>query len=68
MRVYWIIGAGLCSVLAVVFALRQEYDRAFVSAAIGSVIWFLGYRSQMKNLIPHEESEEQLESNENEET
>ena len=68
MRVYWIIGAGLCSLLAVIFVLRQEYDRAFISAAMGSVVWFLGYRSQMKNLIPQEESEQELESDEDEET
>ena len=68
MKVYWIIAAGACGLFAVFFALRHEYDRAFISAAIGSVIWFLGYRFQMKNLIASEESEENVESDEDEES
>jgi hypothetical protein len=66
MRVYWIIGAVLCGILAVFFAVRQEYDRAFISAAIGSVIWFLGYRNQLKKQIP-DDPEENIDSEENEE-
>ena len=66
MRVYWIIGAGLCGILAVLFAVRQEYDKAFMSAAIGAVIWFLGYRSQLRKLIA-DDPEENVESEENEE-
>ena len=64
MKVYWIIGAGVCGLLAIFFALRLEYDRAFISAAVGSVIWFLGYRSQMKNMIASEEPEENIDSDE----
>ena len=66
MKVYWIIAAGACGLLAVYFALQHEYDRAFISAVIGSVIWFLGYRSEMKNLIAKEPSEENVESDEEE--
>jgi hypothetical protein len=66
MKVYWIIAAGACGLIALYFAVQQEYDRAFIIAAIGSVIWFLGYRSQMKNLIAKEASEENVESDEDE--
>ena len=67
-RIYWIIAAGLCGLVAVFFAVRQEYERAFISAVVGSVIWFLGYRSQLKKLIVNDESQENSESDENEET
>ena len=66
MKVYWIIGAGVCGILAVFFAVRQDYDKAFMSAAIGSVIWFLGYRTQLRKQIP-DDPEENIESEENEE-
>ena len=66
MRVYWIIGAGLCGILAVFFAVQQEFDKAFISAAIGSVLWFLGYRSQLRKQIP-DDPEDNIESDENEE-
>jgi hypothetical protein len=65
-KAYWIIAAGACGLLAVYFALQHEYDRAFISAVIGSVIWFLGYRSQMKNLIAKEASKENADSDEDE--
>ncbi len=66
MKVYWIIAGVACGLLAVYFALQHEYDRAFISAAIGCVIWFLGYRSQMKSMIAKEASEENIESDEDE--
>ena len=66
MKVYWIIGAGACGLLAIFFAMRQEYDRAFICAVIGSVLWFLGYRNQMKSMITSEEPEEKIDSDEDE--
>jgi hypothetical protein len=65
-KAYWIIAAGAGGLLAIYFALQHEYDRAFISAVIGSVIWFLGYRSHMKNLIAKEAPEENVESDEDE--
>jgi hypothetical protein len=65
-KAYWIIAAGAGGLLAIYFALQHEYDRAFISAVIGSVIWFLGYRSHMKNLIAKEAPEEYVESDEDE--
>jgi hypothetical protein len=66
----WIILAGVFAGLALVLFLRRDYERAFISAAVGAVSWFLSYRVQMKDLVranePEEEADEGLESNEKE--
>ena len=70
MRPFWIIVAALFGIGALVLVFRQDYDKAFISAAIGSVIWFLGYRGQMKRLVATDNSaeDENIESDEHEET
>jgi hypothetical protein len=50
-KLFWIILAGACIVVAAFFLLRQDLDRAFVIAAVGLVAWFLNYRAQMKEVI-----------------
>jgi hypothetical protein len=54
---FWIILAGVFAGIAFVLFLRGDYEKAFVSATIGSVSWFLSYRVQMKALIKENEPE-----------
>jgi len=50
-KLFWLILAGICIVLAAVFLLRSDFNTAFVIAALGMVAWFLNYRVQMKEVI-----------------
>jgi hypothetical protein len=67
---FWNILAGVFAGVALVLLLRHDYDKAFISAALGAVAWFLSYRVQMRELIKDNESTEGLnesfESNEEE--
>jgi hypothetical protein len=69
---FWIILAGVFAGIAIVLFTRGDYDKAFISAALGSVSWFLSYRVQMRELVkanePPEEMEDELESDEEEQT
>jgi hypothetical protein len=38
-------------IVAAFFLLRENYDAAFVSAALGAIAWFLNYRSQIRQTI-----------------
>lgn len=69
MKLVWIILAGLGAVLAVVFVLKGDYDKAFIAAAAGAVCWFLNYRVQVRELVRSNEqgkTEEQIETNDEE--
>jgi hypothetical protein len=64
----WISVACLFAVAALVLFLRNDYDKAFICAALGLVAWFLSYRVRMRQLVkanePAEELEESFESDE----
>lgn len=68
MKRLWIILAGVFAITALILFLRGDYDKAFISAALGAVVWFLGYRVQMRELVRanelREEPDESMESNE----
>ena len=51
MKLFWLILAGACVVVAGVFLLQGDFDSAFVVAAIGMVAWFLNYRAQIKEKL-----------------
>ena len=51
MKTFWIIAAALCAGTAVFFALRGEYDNAFMAAVLGAVAWFLNYRTQLREKL-----------------
>ena len=51
MKLFWMILAGVCIMVAAFFLLRRDFDRAFVIAVLGLVAWFLNYRAQMKEII-----------------
>jgi hypothetical protein len=43
----WIIVAGLFLVVAALFLWRNNLSAAFVTATLGAVAWFIGYRVQL---------------------
>ena len=55
MKTFWIIVSGLCGVAAVVFVIRDDYDKAFIAAALGAVAWFLNYRTRLRETINRDE-------------
>jgi hypothetical protein len=44
-KLFWLILAGACVVVAGVFLLQGGFNSAFVVAAIGMAAWFLNYRA-----------------------
>ena len=48
MKLFWLIVAGVCILVAAYFLWRRDFDTAFVIAALGAVAWFLNYRAQLK--------------------
>ena len=59
MKVVWMILAGACGVLAVYFAVRENYENAFVAAAAGAVCWLLNYRQQLREWVRKENEPKQ---------
>ena len=56
--------AGVGGVVAVVFVLRGDYEKAFVAAAAGAVCWFLNYRQQLRATLPDEDEDNQEDEDE----
>lgn len=50
----WTIAAILLLIAAAVFLLRENYDAAFVLAALGAIAWILNYRFQIRGTINEE--------------
>jgi hypothetical protein len=57
-KLFWLIVAGVCIVVAAVFLLRNDLNAAFVIATLGMVAWLLNYRAQMKDVIAAAELQE----------
>jgi len=58
------IMAAVGGLLAVFFVFREDFDKAFVAAAGGAVCWFLNYRQQIREKLPKEEDDQELEDEE----
>jgi len=56
--------AAVGGLLAVFFVFREDFDKAFVAAAGGAVCWFLNYRQQIREKLPKEEDDQELEDEE----
>lgn len=57
MKLFWMIVAGVCILLAAFFLLRRDLNTAFVIAVLGMVAWFLNYRAQLKEVITAADSQ-----------
>lgn len=66
MKVFWLVMAALCGIAAVVFVIRDDYEKAFVAATGGAVCWFLSYRQQLKEKMPTEDEQEEDEETDEE--
>ena len=49
--------AAAGGVVAVVLAVQENYDKAFVAAAAGAVCWFLSYRQQVRAMLVREDEQ-----------
>ena len=58
MKTFWLIVSALCGVIALFFAFKNNYENAFVAAAVGAIAWFLSYRVQLKQKLKDDEEEE----------
>ena len=67
MKVVWTILAGACGLLAVYFVLTENYENAFVAAAVGAVCWLLNYRQQIRESLPKEDEEQEEDEDPDEE-
>lgn len=57
-KLFWMILAGVCIVVAGFFLLRRDLSTAFLIAVVGLISWFLNYRAQMKEVIAAAELED----------
>lgn len=51
MKLFWIVIACICIIVAAYMAVSGRLEAAFVLAALGIVAWFLNYRVQMSDVI-----------------
>jgi len=51
--------AGALAMTALIFCLRNDYEKAFIAAALGAVSWMLSYRVQMRDMVRANEPPEQ---------
>ena len=59
MKLFWLIAAGTCIVIAAVLLLMGKLDAAFVVAVLGIVSWFLNYRAQVSRQLDEQDQQEQ---------
>jgi hypothetical protein len=64
---FWMIMAAVGGAVAVFLAMRDNYEMAFVAAAVGAVCWFLSYRQQLSASLPPEDDEQTNEDEESDE-
>ncbi len=62
----WTIAAVVLLLIAAVFLLRENYNAAFVAAALGAVAWFMNYRSQLRSTIIEPAETDEVEEAESE--
>ena len=65
MKTFWVIVSGLCGVAAVVFVVRDDYDKAFIAAALGAVAWFLNYRTRLRETLDKDERDASTDADDN---
>lgn len=65
----WMIGAGLCMIVAATALVwRWNVEVAFVAATLGAVCWFLSLRSRLKKtIVDNQEIHESVDSEETDE-
>lgn len=59
MKTFWILVAAVGGATAVFFVVRNDYDKAFIAAALGAVAWFLNYRVHLRDKFATDETDEE---------
>jgi hypothetical protein len=66
----WILIASIFAVAALILFLRNDYDKAFIAAALGAVSWILSFRVQMREIVKtggqHDNDDDSIEPHEEE--
>lgn len=62
MKTIWIIAAALCGATALLLAVQQNYENAFLAAAIGAVAWFLSYRVELQERLRNTDDTDEKET------
>jgi hypothetical protein len=57
-KTFWIIVSALCGVTAVVLVVRDDFEKAFIAAALGAVAWFLSYRVRLRETLGGDDTDE----------
>jgi len=66
-KLFWMVTAAVCIVVAAIFMWKREFNTAFVIAITGVVAWFLNYRIQMKQITAAADAERDREMEDNDE-
>lgn len=62
MKIFWMTVAALGGASALFFAVRDDYEKAFIAATIGVVAWFLNYRVQLRDTLRKIDDDEEEQS------
>lgn len=63
----WALASLLCLIAAAILLIRENYDAAFVVAALGALAWILDYRAKIRGTIPEDAETTRRETEESEE-
>jgi len=66
-KLFWMVTAAVCIVIAAALMWRRDFNTAFVIAVVGVVAWFLNYRIQMKRITAAADAERDREMEETDE-
>ncbi len=58
MKRFWLIVVGVCCIAVAYFALKHDFEKVFIAAALGGVAWFLNYRAVLKSQLKDDDEEE----------
>lgn len=66
MKIVWKIVAALFAAGAVYWLVVENFDRAFLFAAVGAIAWFLSFRAQLKEKLQDTDETDRKEENDDE--
>ena len=62
MKTFWLIAATASGLVALFFAYKGDFEKAFVAAAIGAVAWVLNYRVQLRQKLEPDKGTDETEN------
>jgi hypothetical protein len=58
-KTFWIVVSALSGAAAVVFVVREDYEKMFISATVGAIAWFLSYRVRLREKLDKDETDQE---------